>query len=87
MAKKNNISTINLSLLLIILICGIIFFVYLRKERFQNIQDMLSMQPNDVRAKLQKVKNCIQNPDSCDQEKRDEIVNQLDTLISLSHMI
>ena len=65
----------------------IIFFVYLRKERFQNIQDMLNMEPNDVRTKLKNVKSCIQNPDSCNQEKRDKIVSELNTLITLSEML
>lgn len=87
MAKKNNISTINLSLILIILICAIIFFVYFRKEKFYNMHDMLNMEPSDIRNKLQNVKRCIQNPDSCNQKERNEIVEQLESLISLSEMI
>lgn len=87
MAKKINISDIKLSLILIILICAIIFFLYLRKERFHNVQDMLNMEPNDVRAQLRNVKNCIQNPESCNDETRNEIVNQLDKLINLTQML
>ena len=88
MAKKNNISTINLSLILIILICAIIFFLYLKKkEKFHNMHDMLDMEPSDIRMKLQNVKRCIENPESCNQKERDEIVEQLESLINLSEMI
>ena len=84
---KNNTITINLTLILVILICAIIFFVYLRKEKFHNMHDMLDMEPSDIRNQLQTVKRCIQNPDSCNQKQRNEIVEQLDNLVSLTQMI
>ena len=84
---KNNTTTINLTLILIILICGIIFFVYLRKEKFHNMHNMLKMEPSEIRNKLQNVKRCIKNPDSCNQKQRNEIVEQLNNLISLTQMI
>lgn len=87
MIKEINVSQIKLSLILIILICAIIFFLYLRKERFHNIQDMLNMKPNDMREKLTDIKKCIKNPKLCNQQKRNQIVTQLDALINLTRII
>lgn len=91
MAKKidlvSNISNIKLSLILVVLICAILFFVYLRKERFHNIQDMLNMEPSEVRSKLENIKSCIKNPNTCSEQKRDLIITDLDTLINLSKML
>ena len=86
MSKKINfvpdVSNIKLSLILIILICGIIFFVYLRKERFHNITNMINMNPSEISSKLKTVKKCIKNPDSCSQENRKKIVDDLNGLIN-----
>ena len=83
MSKKINfvpdVSNIEFSLILIILICAIIFFVYLRKERFHN---MINMNPSEINSKLKKVKKCIKNPDSCSQENRKKIVDDLNDLIN-----
>ena len=61
--------------------------LHLRKEKFHNMHDMLDMEPSDIRNQLQTVKRCIQNPDSCNQKQRNEIVEQLDNLVSLTQMI
>ena len=81
-----DLSNIKLSLILIIMICAIVFFVYLRKERFHNVSDIMNMDKTEIRSKLQRVKSCIEDQESCDAETREDIVKELDTLISLSEM-
>ena len=77
-----NISNIQLSLILIVMICAIVFFIYFRKEYFNNDNIMDIMSKDKIRSNLEKVKKCVQNPDKCDSEDKKDIMKNIDLLMT-----
>ena len=93
--KMEEISNIQLSLVMIILICTIIFFVYLRKEYFNsennsnnyedemnnlNINNMINEEY--IKESLSVIRKYVENPEKYKHNKK-KILNQISMLESM----
>lgn len=89
--KMEEISNVQLSLVLIILICAIIFFVYLRKEYFNSENNSNNYEMNNInnmfneefiKESLSMIRKYVENPKKYKHNKN-KILNQISMLESM----
>lgn len=89
--KMEEISNIQLSLVMIILICAIIFFVYLRKEYFNSENNLNNYEMNNInnmineeyiKESLSVIRKYVENPEKYKHNKK-KILNQISMLESM----
>ena len=84
--KMEEISNIQLSLVLIILICAIIFFVYLRKEYFNSnnyeMNNLNMFNEEVIKEGLSMIRKYVENPKKYKHNKN-KILKQISMLESM----